>query len=367
LGLVRFTFEQRFDANRVNLFGDNPLGRERISATFASGSASKRSIQTWAQNHGPKVYEIKGDNMSRFLPIALVSGVIFSNLAYGQASPAQSVVSSSVVSAPPAITLANEPAAISGNSEIALDPASLLPDLPSLAPSKATLVGGTVERLDRVQDRVTLLVFGGGKMKIVFDPRTRIDRDGAPASATDLRPGDRIYVDTVLDGSTVFARNIHLKSAAPTGESQGVIVSYRRGELTMRDQLSPHSVKVRLSPSTRIVKGNRTSSTSELVPGTLIAVKFGVQQDGRDLAQEVAVLAVPGSSFTFAGEVINLDLRTGLLVLTSSTDRKTYEIYLDPSAGTVDDNLRQGANVSVIARFDGDRYVARSITVNSPH
>jgi hypothetical protein len=143
-------------------------------------------------------------------------------------------------------------------------------------------------------------------------------------------------------------------------------VSYRRGELTMRDQLSPNALKVRLSPSTRIIKGDKTGSASELVTGTLIAVKFGTQQDGRDLAQEVSVLAVPGSSFTFAGEVINLDLRTGLLVLTSSTDRKTYEIYLEQAAGTVDDNLRQGAQVSVVARFDGDRYVARSVTVSSP-
>jgi hypothetical protein len=135
----------------------------------------------------------------------------------------------------------------------------------------------------------------------------------------------------------------------------------------MRDQLSPHSVTVRLSPSTRIVKGDKTSSANELVPGTLIAVKFGAQKDGHGLAREVAVLAVPGSSFTFAGEVINLDLRTGLLVLNSSTDRKTYEIYLDQAAGTVDDNLRQGAQVSVIARFDGDRYVARNVTVSSSH
>jgi len=202
---------------------------------------------------------------------------------------------------------------------------------------------------------------------VVFDPRTRIYRDGAPASAADLRPGDRVYVDTILDGSTVFARSIRLKSTAPTGESQGVIVSYRRGVLTMRDQLSPHSVTVRLSPSTRIVKGDKVSSANELVPGALVAVKFGAQQDGHDLAREVAVLAVPGSSFTFAGEVINLDLRTGLLVLHSSTDRKTYEIYLDEATGTVDDNLRQGVQVSVIASFDGDRYVARNVTVSSPH
>src|SRR5260370_1780883 len=308
--------------------------------------------------------------MSASLPIAIVSGFVvagmFVNTAFGQVSPAQSVVSSSVVSASPAITLANETAPPPDKPEIALDPASLLPDLSSLPPAKATLVGGTVERLDSVQDRVTLQVFGGGKMKIVFDPRTRIYRDGVPASAADLRRGDRIYVDTLLDGDTIFARNIHLKSAASTGESQGVIVSYRRGELTMRDQLSPNPVKVPLIPSTRIIKGDKTGAANELVPGTLIAVKFGTQQDGRDLAQEVSVLAVPGSSFTFAGEVINLDLRTGLLVLTSSTDREHYEIYLEQSAGTVDDNLRQGAQVSVVARSEDERAVATTLTVRSP-
>jgi hypothetical protein len=312
--------------------------------------------------------------MSRLLPITLASVLILAGVSYGILAgvsygqvPAQSAMSSAVVSSPPAISVVNEPEPALDNAEIALDPASLLPDLPSLPPAKATLVGGRVEKLDRVQDRVTLQVFGGGKMKVVFDPRTRIYRDGAPASAADLRPGDRVYVDTILDGSTVFARSIRLKSTAPTGESQGVIVSYRRGVLTMRDQLSPHSVTVRLSPSTRIVKGDKVSSATELVPGALVAVKFGAQQDGHDLAREVAVLAVPGSSFTFAGEVINLDLRTGLLVLHSSTDRKTYEIYLDEAAGTVDDNLRQGAQVSVIARFDGDRYVARNVTVSSAH
>src|SRR5258708_21606399 len=214
--------------------------------------------------------------MSRLLPITLVSGFVlagmFVNTGFGQVSPAQSVVSSSVVSASPAITLANETAPPPDKPEIALDPASLLPDLPSLPPAKATLVGGTVERLDRVQDRVTLQVFGGGKMKIVFDPRTRIYRDGVPASAADLRRGDRIYVDTLLDGDTIFARNIHLKSAASTGERQGVIVSYRRGELTMRHQLSPNAVKVRLSPSTRILKLYKTGAADELDPAALTAV-----------------------------------------------------------------------------------------------
>ena len=97
-----------------------------------------------------------------------------------------------------------------------------------------------------------------------------------------------------------------------------------------------------------------------------MAVKFGSQQDGRDVAREVSVLAVPGASFTFAGRVTGLDLRLGLLTLTSATDNKTYEIYFDPSV-IEDDNLRRASDVTVLTRFDGNHYVARSVTVNSQH
>ena len=54
------------------------------------------------------------------------------------------------------------------------DPASLLPDLPPVPRAKATLIGGTVERLDRVRERVTVRVFGGGRMSVLYDPRTRV-------------------------------------------------------------------------------------------------------------------------------------------------------------------------------------------------
>jgi hypothetical protein len=104
---------------------------------------------------------------------------------------------------------------------------------------------------------------------------------------------------------------------------------------------------------------------SEIAPGSLIAVKLGAQQDGHDWAQEISVQAVPGDSFTFAGQVSALDLRTGLLVLTSTTDRKTYEIYFDPDLLAIGDSLRPGVDVTVLTRFEGNRYVARSLTINS--
>jgi len=274
-------------------------------------------------------------------------------------------------------------------SETLVDPASLLPDLPKLPPAKASLIGGNIGRLDRVRDEITVQVFGGGKMKISFDPRTRFYRDGTEARLSDLRQGDRIYIDTILDGSTVFARAIRVKTSGSSGESQGIITSYRadKGELQMRDALSPQTIKIHVTPQTQVLEGGHTVSSpqtikihvtpqtqvlegghtvssSALLPGTLVAVKFGARQEGGEVAREVSLLARPGASFTFAGQVTAIDLRLGLLVLTSSTDRKTYEIYLDPSV-RVDDSIQPNTNVTVLTRFEGNRYVARSVTVNS--
>jgi hypothetical protein len=255
----------------------------------------------------------------------------------------------------------------SETTDTAVDPASLLPDLPPLPPAKASLIGGTVAKLDRVRDEITVQIFGGGKMKIAFDARTNIYRGSSLVSTSDLHQGDHVYLDTILDGSTVFARNIRLKGAASSGESQGTVIGYRadKNELTVRDALSPQALKIRLTPQTQVVQGNQISSFSVLTPGTLVAVHFGAQQNGGDVARQISVLAVPGSTFTFAGRVTGLDLRLGLLVLTSSSDGKTYEVYIDPAVVAVDDKLHEASDVSVVTRFDGSRYVAQSLTVNS--
>lgn len=282
-------------------------------------------------------------------------------------SPAQNMVSSSASATKPVdandgIDVASE------DPDVSIDPASLVPDLPSLPPAKATLIGGTIQKLDRVQDELTVQTFGGGKVKVFFDPRTHIFLGTEQGSTADLHQGDRVYVDTILNGSVVFAKNIRLKNAVVAGESQGIVTSYRedRGELVLRDALSPRPMKVLLTSQTKIVRLDHSSQPAQLIPGTLVNVKFGAQQSGHDVASEISVLAVPGGSFTFEGRVTGLDLRLGLLVITSSTDNKTYEIYFDPNLIQPDQNLHESAQVTVLTRFDGNRYVARSLTVNPP-
>jgi hypothetical protein len=247
----------------------------------------------------------------------------------------------------------------------AVNPASLLPAVPSLPPQKASLIGGTVEKMDRVRDELTIRVFGGGKMKIAFDPRTKILKNGETALPSDLKRGDHVSIDTILNSGTVFARNIRLTTSIP-GESQATVVGYKEGshELDVRDRLSPRVLKLRLTPQTRVMDQGKNAAPGELVRGTLVSIRFGPQKDGRNTVDEITVLAVPGRSFTFVGHVTNLDLRAGLIVLTSATDGKTYEISFDPSEMKLQDSLAQAADVTVVTQFDGSRYVARSVKVN---
>ncbi|MGB2605305.1 MAG: hypothetical protein WBC78_17035, partial [Candidatus Sulfotelmatobacter sp.] len=190
--------------------------------------------------------------MNRFC-LALVSGIALAGNSLAasvqeQTAPSQNVVSTSPASPVSSISKnAIQPVDAEVDSETTLDPASLLPDLPSLPPAKASLIGGTIRTLDRVRDQITVQVFGGGKMKIFFDTRTHIYEGSRKASTSDLHQGDRVYVDTILDGSTVFAKTIRLKTTASAGESQGIVTSYRgdKGELIVRDALSPQPLRIR--------------------------------------------------------------------------------------------------------------------------
>jgi hypothetical protein len=304
-----------------------------------------------------------------FLSKLAVGSVFLAGLAYSQAAPdpqPSAMVSSSASSIQPENIQPGTPAVsdTSTDAAIEVDPASLLPDLPPVPHKNATLIGGTLERLDRVRDQVTVRVFGGGRMSALFDPRTKVYRGSTEVTIADLRQGERIYLDTILDGTTVFARRIRLKSTPTLGESQGILLKYKNDEMVIRDGIAPNPVRIRLNPSTKFLQGERSVPASTLVPGSLIAVTFDPQGNGHDMARQVSILALPGTRYTFTGQVAHIDLRTGLLVITSSVDKKTYEVYLDPKV-TPGDNLQPGASVTVIANFEDSRYVARTLTIDS--
>ena len=304
--------------------------------------------------------------MGRSLLKVVAGCALFTALGFAQSSsdPGAAMVSPPAGSIQPANI---EPGTPSPNekaeeSAIVADPASLIPDLPPVPAKNATLVGGTLEKLDRVRDQVTVRVFGGGQMNVLFDPRTHVYRGQKEVNITDLKQGERVYVDTILDGNQVFARNIRLRPEAAAGQSQGIVLKYTSDQITLRDGLSPSAVKIRLSSSTKILRDGRTVSASTLVPGSLVSVDFDSRGKGNDVARQIAILALPGTRYTFVGQVVHLDLRAGLLVLNSSIDHKTYEIHLNPQA-TPDDNLQAGANVTITANFENSQYVAHSVAV----
>jgi Domain of unknown function (DUF5666) len=244
-------------------------------------------------------------------------------------------------------------------------------DLLSLPQGKSTVIGGTISSVDPVTDQLTLNVFGGRRMKILFDERTEVYRDGAKTSLRDLHANDRASVETMLDGTTVFARSIHMLSRSPEGECQGQVLSYDQGSsvLTLSESLSRDSIQLHVPAGTAIVREGQTASASgqaglsDLVKGTLISAKFQSDNKGQGVASRIAILAIPGETLSFSGNVSFLDLHANQFVVANASNDQSYKISFDPAAFPETRNLREGTGVKVTAEFDGSRYVARAITI----
>jgi hypothetical protein len=240
-----------------------------------------------------------------------------------------------------------------------------LPDMPPLPRGNSTVMGGAIRKVDRVRDQLTVAVFGGRDIRIQFDERTQVYRDGVRTSLADLRDGERVSAETMLDGTAVFARSIHMLSQPLQGECQGQVLDFDRskGELTVRDTLSPQPIKLRVSGTTKIGReGQEALSSTNLGAGALVNVVFEPDGSGHDVARQIAILATPGNTFVFTGHVTFLDLHSGLLVLVDPRGKQRYEVAFDPSRVSAGRNLHEGDDVVVTASFDGTRYQASAIT-----
>lgn len=253
-----------------------------------------------------------------------------------------------------------------GNSADENGPDPLL-DAPPLPKLPVTLIGGTVKSMDNVRNRIAVEPFGSGAtMKMRFDERTHFYRDGRETTQLAVKPGERVYVDTQLDANhNIFARNVRVESNAMPADASGQVLSYdpTRGRLTVQDQLSSQPVSFAIDQNTQFKRQDGTASARDLVPGTLLSVRFAPQRN-RGLAQEISIIAVPGSLFTFSGKVTHLDTSIGLLSVENSTDNKRYDIYFAPSTPGLTTALTEGSDVTVQAVFEGHRYSAKSISIN---
>jgi hypothetical protein len=237
-------------------------------------------------------------------------------------------------------------------------------DLPPLPKAKVSLIGGTVAKLDPIQNRLTVQTFGGKqKMRLGFDVRTRFYRDGQASNQRELKPGQRVYVDTQLEGTRIFAKTIWIETQAPVGDARGQVMSYDSGAgtLTLRDELSSQPTKFHVDRSAVVHQDKETRSVSDLKPGSLVSLTFGSQGPEHGLVREINVLAQPGASFSFFGKVTFLDLSRRIIAIANEPDSKTYDIYLEALPSSVLRDVRQGSEVGISAVFDGSHYVARSI------
>jgi hypothetical protein len=280
----------------------------------------------------------------------LIAVLAFASLTFAQASQ------------PPAAN-PQKPNSAAEKERSGYDP---LLDMPPLPQGKLTLIGGTVSKIDPITDRLELRDFGGGKTNILFDMRTKILRNGAPAAAKDIQPGTRVYVDTMLKGDQIFARTIRLETSANQGDARGQVVAVdaERGILKLREEVAPEPFQFRLSPQTSVTINGRHANPSEISPGALVTVKFA-GAGGGSIAQEIHVLANPGENFTFVGKITFLDLRLKRFAVANQTDSETYDIALDQLAPSQIRELRVGSDAVVKAVFNGKSYEAQNVEVGA--
>jgi hypothetical protein len=247
-----------------------------------------------------------------------------------------------------------------------------LPVLPPAPGGKSTILGGEIRHVDPVRDELMLKVFGQRMAKMLFDERTQVYLDGKKASLRDLSSDGHASLETVLDGTNVYALSIHILSRAPEGEYQGRVLSYDPAarELTVSFTQSRQSLKLLVPENTSIVRENQgilssaPSSASDLVKGDLISLEFESDNKGGGVTSQIAILASPGSAFVFSGDLSSLDMHSGLMFLVDPRDGKSYAIYFDSRQLPASQTLHEGDHLRVTARYDGMRYVASEFTVD---
>jgi len=249
-------------------------------------------------------------------------------------------------------------------------PSPVRTDLPAAPPGRSTVMGGEIQTVDGVRDQLRLKVPGGHTITVLFDERTQTYQNGKKISVLSLHPEDHASIETVLDGTAIFALRIHLLSDLPDGHLRGQVVRYDpiAGELKLRVDQSNQAVTVRAATGTPIQRVGQVAFTklaggpADLVAGSVVDVTFKSSKAGPGIATGVNVLAVPGSEFMIRGNLSFLDLRAGRMTIAESPDH-SIDVSFDASHFPVSRELHEGLTVRLATRFDGSRYVATQIAV----
>lgn len=236
-------------------------------------------------------------------------------------------------------------------------------DLPPLPRSEVSLIGGTVMRMDPIRDRIVVRVFGGKDLTLDFDVRTQMLQGTNSVAARDIRPGTRIYADTISKEGRIFAKTIRIEAGLPVGEARGQVIDWDAATrvLRVRDVISSQPFSVHIGAGTEVLDEGRIVPVTDLVSGSLVHVTFRSGRESTNSAQKIDILARQGGVVTFVGRIVVIDLRDGHVTIADNSGDNTFEVALDSLSQDAKLRLRQGADVIVQARFDGRRYQAQSI------
>lgn len=229
---------------------------------------------------------------------------------------------------------------------------------------KTSLVRGVLKRLDPVHDQLLIRAFGGGDVRVAFDPRTQMLAGDQRTPFTSIPVGSVVSIDTVMDGGRLFAVSVRAGTMTAS-EMEGQVVRYdaTRSQLTLRDPMSPQNFSVKITPSSILTNQGTATSAQNLVSGTLVRAWFsGAQRN----VTKLEILAEPGHSFTFQGKVIAVDLRARVLSLSNDTDDSIRELAIDSLDSGSLGMLKENASVRIVAEFDGERYKVRSLSLVTP-
>lgn len=241
--------------------------------------------------------------------------------------------------------------------------------LPPIPKGKSTVLGGQIAEVDPVRDQFMLKVFGGHTVKILFDERTQVYRNGKKITVLDLHPEDHASVETLLDGTKIFAVRIHTLSSLPEDDFKGQVSNYnaKTGDLTILTDASHDLMTLNVPAGIPIENINQDGVSTQqngpidLPRGTVVDVKFKGGRGGRGVVTNIHVLAAPGSTFVFTGKLSSLDIPGARFVVVDPRDDQAYPMTFDPSMAASMSKLHVGASVKVTTTFDGSRYIAKAI------
>jgi hypothetical protein len=248
-----------------------------------------------------------------------------------------------------------------------LKPVAVVPPLPG---GTSTIMGGSIRDIDPVLDRFTLHIAGEKPLKILYDERTQLFIDGKRIPLRQLRPAEHASVQTTLDGTSVFAISVHILSQLQQGDYSGQVLSYdpTSGNLDLVGARGGDPIRLRVSSNTTFERKGQGSATAtpagpgDLQRGSLVSLQFDPDGKGRGSATRITVLATPGSTFVFSGNLIALDMHTGKMTVLDPRNEQTYEIEFNPASLSSIQSIHPGQHVRISAEYDGTRYLAENVT-----